>query len=425
MHIGIKKNKVLYGYIIFVVFIYSIPMAFNLLFASTPLSPWKQIVWFPLMYLFIKRKRCYNYYYNKHVSYALLSFYLLLIGSLNSILIGYNSVRIIYSFWVYLAGFPFLLMMYEVKRRDMSDELKKFLIILSVMITVGLIVDHYSGIFNVIKIKGGDDFALNKSELSRATFLFESPTGLTNYFNFLLLCVCVYFIYEKKSSYRKYYIVLICLFVIAGFYTGSRQLWLTSGIIIIVTIVVSYWERMKKLDVLSILVLLMAIIFMSGYFINIVKKNESDSEIADRIVQIKDDERINSYYAGLRQYEISNVDKWFVGHGIASTMGQKARVGESIGYHFESSLFATFYEIGIMAYVVILVPVFNFFFVLLKFKNSSLKILLCIYFGAFIFIYTVTPGGLGFTSLMSINIVGGMIYNYNWLLSNLKDEVEK
>ena len=148
---------------------------------------------------------------------------------------------------------------------------------------------------------------------------------------------------------------------------------------------------------------------------------ESDSLIANRVndTDFKNDVRSKLWVVGLAQFNPDNSLPWFIGNGLSTTMGQKALPNEEVHHHYESAFLATFYELGIIAWFIVLFPVIKFVKILLQKKKSYVKNLFLAYILTFIFIFLVAPGGMHFTSLMSVFIVGGFVCNYENLLNTL------
>jgi hypothetical protein len=325
----------------------------------------------------------------------------------------YNLTRLFFGVWVYTVPYAFFFIPIIAISLQKESLLLNIFVILGVIISAGLIFDHFTGIFTILKISGGEEFQEAKGELMRASFLFDSPTAFVNYFNFCYLCVIIKYELNINNKIKYFYFFLLIFMFFAIFFTGSRQILLTTGFLFLYAFISRIKVLFKSvINILAFIILLMCFLFISKIYF------WDDNILTNRILdeQLDEDVRVAYWTEGINLFSITNVKYWFFGHGFTSTMGQKEVGDEFLYHHFESAFFAGFYEIGIFSFLFFLLPFIYLVHKLYVFKKQLFDYrnyinLVIVYVFCSFFIYMITPGGVHFTSLMSMGLVCGLFIN--------------
>ena len=416
----LKESNIL----MIIIFCYSIPMLFSLFFSGSILSIWKQFFWVIVVYVLLTNKLFFNKGYVFIYKHFWKSLFLLLFFSIVVFLFyGFNFKRIVFSVWVYLAGIPFFIYPFLIVKEKKFTAFYYLILGLSVSTITGLIVDHFTGIFNLISIAGGSDRQLLRGEFRRSSFLFESPTALVNFMNFLVVIVSIFFLNSKSKLKKIFYFILLLGFLLSSYFTGSRQVLLTTGLIIFFAFIFF----LKKINFFSMLFVfasvLLFFLFYSNSDLNEIINTETGAFLIQRITDtdFSEDTRSISWAEGISQFSLFNAHYWFFGHGIGTTMGQHAVEGEKIHSHFESAVYAVFYEIGLIAFFIVFYPIRYFMKVLRKHCYGYERKMMYLYYLTAILIFFIAPGGMHFTSSMSIYILGGVVCNFEWFSEQFKN----
>jgi len=395
--------------ILLVLVCYSAPLLLTFALQGTPLAIWKQFFWLIISIIFI---------WDKKVPIRLKKAYLsgitiLTIFGLFAYLLGFNVQRIFFAIWVYLSGVPFIILGFEINSTLQFNLLKKVVLILAVTVPAGLVLDGYFDLFKFLKLGNNSElFESRGEEYLRASFLFESPTALVNYYNFLLTLLLILQFYAKKLKFVIFSIFLQFLFIAGAFYTGSRQVLSTTLVIIII----SWLVNLRKVR-FRVLAFFLGII--SLYFINKTNLiNSLDEKRKDyyasryNLKSLEKDERVLLWQEGLTQLNPSNFLYWFTGNGLGATMGQHANQDEYVHTHYESAILATFYEIGFFAWVILFFPMIRLIPFIRKHIHSPVKWIMITYILSFLFISFIAPGGIHYSGLIGFYILAGLILNF-------------
>jgi hypothetical protein len=349
---------------------------------------------------------------------------MLIIPVLVSLYNGFNLIRILFAFWIYFSGVPFVLLPFLVVKNKNYKFFLKYMVFIFLFLSIGLIVDHLFGIFNFIKIQSGQDFMAAKGDLMRASFLLESPTALGGLFIFLL-CMTLHNLSLKNTVvFDILNYIAIYLGLIAAFFTGSRQVFIPALVITFLYVFVFMVTGKSLIKKGCVLLFFLALIFVGNGIENLVTQSDAKLSFLDRMENIEGGNRVEKWKLGIDQLNIfsDNFKYIFLGHGIGSTMGQHAESGEEQHSHFESSVWAVLYECGYYGWFVLFWPTIFSLYCLIGKKNSSLKFVSVLFFLYFVFVSTISPNGLHFTFQMCQFIMLGIALNLEIFNSNPPEE---
>jgi 4-amino-4-deoxy-L-arabinose transferase-like glycosyltransferase len=327
--------------------------------------------------------------------------------------LGFNLNRILFGWFIYLFGYSILLLPFYIQKYSLPQKFYKFIAIIGIIISIGLIIDSFFPIFSFFKLsQDADLFVESKGELNRATFFAESPTVLAVAYTFCLLCTIYCFYYIRKKGAKIFFLLSILLYIGGALSSGSRQI---IGIVLIMIICsFIYLSFKQKSNKIGFFILSVIISFLSIYFANKYIERKQDEVFMNRykLESLQEDERQQFWKEGFSQLTFHNFFSYPIGHGVTYTMGQKAKFNELIHHHFESTIWSTFYEGGLISWFLIFSPFIYALKQLLKRPKCFFRFLLLMFFINYIIICFVAPGGLHPTALMSMFIVYGIILNY-------------
>ena len=381
---------------------------FTWLFLGTPLSMWRQLIWIWGLYVLIKhypefRDIRLNKFVKVHTSF----FWYVVALSLITILVhNFNLMRIIYAFWMYFSGLPFVLLPYLIsKSRVMSCQtFYKIFMYLGLFLTVGLIIDFSTGGFFTQMFLMATSSEANLLESERYCFLSEAPTTFAIYYCFCLLSA-LYMMYIEQRKYRKLlYLFISISFFIGAWFTGSRQIVAALGIVFALSMV--YYVIFIRDNKAVVIISLLAVVFVFPSLKNILYSSESHQERYST-ESIKEDSRYDAWKDGLNETVLSGEIKMTLfGKAVALVQGQKAAKGEITGRHYENTYFSRWSELGIYGTLFLLIPAF---FVLKRMKKMDfLNVLITLLFVSYFVICYVSPNGIHQTTQMVLYLAIGL-----------------
>lgn len=398
----------------FLVFLFN-PLLLTLLFWGTPFQAWKQVAWVISVFflLFISRRVMLP----KSISQkAIVWFWIaVMICSLFaavSLFKGYGLTRCLFAFVTYLFGIPFVIYPFLYVRENRVHSMINLFLILSLILNVGLILDHFSGIFNILQLPAGQIWLEARSVVyRRASFFFESPTALVGGFLFLNLWAFYRFFAGGAGLGKIMAMTSILLVVPAAFFTGSRQVLY----VLVLFISLSWFSSIIRFNMRKIVSNIFLVLFLAipAVFIFRMLFFESGVSIAllARLSGLSNLPHVTSWQAGLAQLAPANIYYWFFGHGLGSCMGQHSLPGAFVHSNFESTVWATFYEAGFFGWFIVFGPILWGLSVLFRQSASLLRDMFIVYLVAYIIVSFISPSGLHFVTLISVYIVLGCALN--------------
>jgi hypothetical protein len=209
---------------------------------------------------------------------------------------------------------------------------------------------------------------------------------------------------------KFFYLFATFLFLIGGWYTGSRQVLFT--LVFTQAASLLYLAFLGKKDkVINIAIISLTIVSVSFFLVDLLTSANFEA-YTERFTSDTDggnQKRMYAWALGVEQLSIANLQKWFVGNGFTYTMGQYASPGEKVGYHMESSVWAMFAEIGLFSWYVFFWPLGYSFYLMSKLKTSLFKILIFSFLISFTFTSFISPNASNPLSTMCLFIILGFL----------------
>jgi hypothetical protein len=284
--------------------------------------------------------------------------------------------------------------------------------VLGIFISIGLIIDSFFSIFSIFRIS--PDVALfveSKGEANRATFFSESPTVLAIFYTFSLLCTIYCFFLTKKLRTKIMYVFSFLVYILGAFATNSRQILIIIFIIIIVSFIYLSLIQNKN-QIIYLFIFMIASIICAFYANKYISNKQEESQARFTIESIREDERKLLWKKGMEQMKFYNFWSYPLGHGFVYTIEQKSKPHEQSHHHFESTVWASFYDGGLLSWFIIFFPCLYALHQLWIQKKSFLKLLLFLFFIDYGIICFVAPGGLHPTATLCSFITIGIILNF-------------
>ena len=263
-------NKVIFFYLVSI-FMLANGSLFTWLFQGTPLNIWRQLIWILGLIIFFKYIRSLESIKLKKVVNVHLYIFIFIVfqALLTFAIYNFNFIRLLYAFWIYFSGLPFLLLPFLWREKLFSaQKFYDIFVCLGIFLTIGLIFDYLSGGFFtrmfLISVSSSLKDMLNDG---RYCFLSEAPTTFGVYYCFCLFCTLyrLYICNDTKS--KLMYLVIILSYIIGSWLTGSRQI--VFALVLTFFVSVFYYifcvRDKKSYLVVGILLLLFAIPYVKFF----------------------------------------------------------------------------------------------------------------------------------------------------------------
>jgi hypothetical protein len=397
------------------VILFSNALLFNLLLINSPLRIWKQI-FMAIAYLLFFAKfssltQGYGIRFYKPIAIcAYIAIPMAFALGMATLLTGTTAFNAFYAILMYIGLVPFLLFPLLFIYDGCERKFFRLFGILAWVLGIGLLVDHFTGIFNIFQIgETGTIWMASKSEkYMRASFLFETPTAIV-YFSMFCILSLLYLGKSSDSIVTKFFWYSGLFFLISGLmFTGSRQVWFLAGLLLFVGIggQILYQQSMRSFIKYMCIVPIIMLIFWVGLK-TVLSKSERGEDILLRITTAgekgTDFSRIDLWKQGIRDdFYPDNIPYWLFGHGLGITMGQHAVDRETVHTHYESTFLFTFYEGGLTAWFIFYWPSVASMIILMRARRCFLRFLLRSYILLYWLASMVAPGAHHYTAQICI-----------------------
>ena len=371
---------------------------------------WRQLIWIiGLYFLFQKCRSVCSKDLNLFLSEHKQCFYwIVFLSILAIILYHFNLLRIIYAWWTYFSGIPFVIFPILLRRSGWTEKKINLLFLsLGLFMSIGLIADYFSGgyftqMFLLSQTKDLEGL-LNDG---RYCFLSEAPTTFGVYLSLCTAMSLRHFYSSNDFGSKTLAITSTLLCILGAWFTGSRQI--VFVIIMTQTIIICYFSIIKRIHLFFVLGTIIISAILLGPKIKKMIYADEAYQARYSTETISEDNRGKYWYEGF-MYCIGdlNLKRIVFGEAVAFVQGQKALANEAIGRHYENTFWSRMSEIGIIGLYLFLLPV-----VFYK-KQRSISKSDSIIFGtvllSFIFISYISPNGQHQTTQMAIYIVVGLL----------------
>ena len=370
---------------------------------------WRQLITFVgliVVYKTIQKKDIAIYEIRKILGkYKYMFFAIFALSFLTIIIQGFNVIRIVYAWWSYAFGLPFILFPYFARQCGWSRRKIDYLFVyLGLFLSAGIFADFMLGglftksfLLQVIKEEGS-------FEAGRYCFLSSAPTIFSIYYCMCMMC-CMHAFKHENKALKKYLLFVVALFFIYGsMFCGSRQ---TLAALVVVFAFGVFDGGLKGNAFIVICVIALTVVFALPKMMVYIESNEA---IGNRytLEQIQEDERKQLWIRGVRECLTEpSLQRVLIGDGIGYVHGQKASGSEAVGTHYENTFFTRISEMGWgLGFYMLLLPVFY----ILK-RRKTIKEGLLLYYSvcvAYIMICCVSPNGGSNTAQMALFITLGL-----------------
>ncbi len=373
----------------------------------TGLVFWRQLIWLVGIVIVFRtlgnknlripeiRKIC-NGFNRLYVILIILSIFAFIIPQ-------FNLIRIVHAFIGYTYGLPFLLFPYFSRYYGWSSKsFDSFFIFLGLFISLGFLFDFLTGGIITMMFYGSVTDLSGDFSDGRYSFLSTATTIIT-----MIYCVCQVCCFKEsqnaKRAVKKWLLLTLSVFFIFGsIFSGSRQT-LAAMMIVEVAGVVTVIKS-RKVGLFSIAIVALVLVIAFPYANKLFLSNEGATERYSA-ASIQGDERYKQWQDGLHDSFTSPL-RLTIGEGLGYVHGMKARPGEKVGRHYESTVFTRISEIGLIpALFWLLMPVYYVY----KYRKQTKNFLL--YAGvmaAYLFISFISPNGGSELSQISLFVILGM-----------------
>lgn len=381
---------------------------FTWLFQILHFPVWRQAIWgVGLIYLFKYARRTHSALLKKYLRDNAIFFYIVILLSLLTILLEhFNIVRIVYAWWMYFSGLPFLLFPFVATQEGWSEsKVNYFFIGLGTFLSIGLIIDYMTGgmFTSMFLLQTSSDLS-GLLESGRYCFLSEAPTTFGVYYAFCMV-FCIRQLSTESRTHRQLILMFITLLYILGaWFTGSRQIVAVLLLVFLPGILWLFFKGKRNKIAFGVLFfILLSVVPAVKVFIF------SDDSYQERYSSesVKEDIRYTYWERGFRE-SITEAEpkRLLIGDAVAKSQGQKAKEGELTGSHYENTFWSRMSEMGLVGLFMFCYPVIF----LLKYMNYKLldDLLILAVMVVFLFISYVSPNGIHQTSQMVLNLGLGL-----------------
>lgn len=397
---------------------------FSYILKGVKLNYWRQIIFALGILIIIRLKDWYSStsYSNVIRVYFIFAFIIIIYATNALMFKNYSIIRIIYTFWSYFSGVPYLLFPYIFMKYNKCGNAINFyniFIILGCFSSIGIIIDYcLGGIITQFFFLFNENLEEYSFEnIGRYYFLTESPTSFGLFYCFCLICVLFKIHYETKTSHKLLLFIAALLFLFGGWLTGSRQILLAQ----IIELTISggfYLLHTKDNKRYLIYICIIGTLILPTVINNIVEQNES---LSNRFSSsnMKEDKRSSVWLQGFEDTCL-NIDILLLGNAFGYTTINNVSEGEEIGYHYENTYFARISETGLIGLIIFLYP---FLIILRKMRRMNFfKSLILGFIISFLTVSFISPNGTHQTSQMVLFIALGMILNEDYYSLKYRDK---
>lgn len=411
-----KGKFVLYYYLVSV-FLLANGAFSNYIFSMVHLNIWRQLIWFVGLFIVSKSTISKHSFRIRRLfdTTKKLFGWILFCSFVTIAIYAFNPVRIIYAWWMYFSGIPFVLLPYVLRKNNWPEnKINNLFVFFGLFQTIGLLTDYVSGgMFTTMFAMAGDNTE-NLLESGRYCFTAEAPTTFGIYYSFCLLMTLKNTV-EVNSFLKRILLILFSfMYIISAWFTGSRQIVAAMSIVLVTGLFFIFMYDKSVRKVIIIIMVMVAYQLPSLY-----SKLTQDEIYADRFntETIKEDDRSKQWHDGFAYCIADMVPKRFlIGEAVGLSMGMKAAPGEVVGSHYENSIWSRMSETGLIGLILLLYPViylrkgFN--------RHRLMDVLTLAFMISYVMTCYVSPNGLNQTAQMSVYLALGMyIYSKDYGLS--------
>lgn len=391
---------------------------FSFIFKTIHLNAWRQLIFVVGLFWLYKFYKYYKGTIYQQIIKLYSFFFVLMVGyaTVSRMLNGFGYYRLIFNFWIYFSGVPFIIfpLMYKVYHKGLT-RFSTIFVCLGLFSSFGILLDYFSGgMFTKFFFLYNQDLLDVKPEEmgGRYYFLSESATVFGLYYCFCTVCVIYNMFKCRMERIKMLYLLLLFVMVMCAFLTGSRQILLAQCIEIIGCFLyyIIFSNGNKRF---IIYVLIAAGTIGMPYIVGFMSENKKLLERYDSS-NVKEDSRSALWKIGFDE-TCKDLGVFAFGKGFSYVAGQKANKNEVVGNHYENTFFARISETGIVGLLIFLYP---FIFIIRRMR--SIDLLRCCIFSflvAFLIVSFISPNGIHQTSQMVLFICWG------WFLESYKKKM--
>ena len=384
---------------------------FTWLFQGTPFAMWRQLIWIIGLIILYKYSNIVNFDGIRKILKILFVFFVINVfqALFTFAVYNFNPLRITYTFWAYYSGVPFLLFPYlficskgEKSKRHLS--FLNIYIYLGIFLTVGFITDRVlGGIITKFLLLRNKESILGMIDDGRFCFLSESPTIFGVYYCFCMICT-LYRLYISDTNKTKLILFVVAFsYVIGGWMTGSRQIVLALGVVLLLPIsYYTFFVRDKKTYLpfaITILLFSFTSVFSFLYSDKAYERRFSSSTI-------KKDNRSQLWKKGFKENVSDNVAILYFRKAFGLAHDQKWKKGEIKGPNYENTYYLRISEIGITGVFLLLLP---FLFLIFCWDGFDFfNVCLLSFYISYMVISYISPNGGHQTTQMVVFMALGM-----------------
>lgn len=417
------KDKFVLSFYVLSIFLMFNDGLSNALFGMVGVNFWRQLIWiatYIILFHYIRqndisiikiRQIC--------KSYKKLFSMVTVLALVTMLVDNFNIVRIIYAFYEYSFGVPFILFPYI--WRKCGYDIKyfyKLFIGIGMFLSIGLLVDYGSGGLITAMFALSSDAADYSVHFGRHNFLSTTDSIFSIYYSLCLLSCFFLFNVVNKKLYRLLLMLISMFFVFSSIFCGARQ---TLACLCIAELFGLYSVfKNAKSSILLVFVTSIIVLNLLPSAQNFLSDNKG---FQSRYTSdaIKEDERGNTWEKGLDDCFLSpSLRRITIGDGVGLTMDQHAYKSEKIGPHYENTFLARISELGLVVGLWSLLIPFYYF---KRYRTINRDRLLYLGFiASWFFISLISPNGASNQSQMTLFFVLGMalMYSPNYSSSIIK-----
>ncbi len=359
---GVTRHiKAYLGFYLVAIFMLTNGSFFGWLLRGAPLNMWRQLIWICGLAVCYRLVPRINVRQLRHIFKVegVLAFGVLLLSLVTVWQYDFNYLRIVYAYWMYFAGLPFICLPFLVaKTRYISP--KAFYGIftyLGLFLSIGLIADYASGGYFT------ERFLINNTEGldgllddGRYCFLSEAPTTFGVYYAFCMFCGCMRMTMAKTFLSKLYFLAICMSFMVGAWFTGSRQIVLVLGMMFVGGNLF-YLIKGKGIKAHLIVGGILVACFAPSLVSSVLMEEKSYSNRYSES-SLKEDTRSRAWKRGFNETIADDITVALIGKAVALSQGQKAMPNEIVGSHYENTFFGRLSECGLIGLILLCYPVY-------------------------------------------------------------------
>lgn len=343
--------------------------------------------------------------FNSLIKWFCFIMFLAVLVAIRSIYIGIPPIAIIYTFLQHLGFLPIVLLILSLAESPTHVyKILKVLMLSSVFLSIGVITDYVIGMENIFQMPGVVNMArIDTVGLNRGDFII----GSTNVFVILSVGLIATYLLIFKFTYSNLKAISVFILIGIAMYASGSRASFVFGFFMLIAIFLRFFKNRRHFFTTSLVTFLIGIMFVAFLQIGIIETNTDQLERLQNLASEDAEGNFGRFKAWSRGINMMVDVNSALGYGVGTTNPQTQILFGSPHISdggFESSIFAMYYEGGIIGLLIFMIP---FFTTIIIYKTNIFNMLNMWMFLLYLN-FLVSPTAQGYPSNLIIYIALGL-----------------